>query len=193
MKYLPGLIVIAVLGFLATTSLAAITPNPNNPPFNLANIPQTDVDPYMDGKATDNPEWLRATKLPDSFFFGNAWRSGFYYFEARLNWTATSVQTAASMTYSGTATFVAHDIIGSSDPSNPLHQFQLDEDKDWNSFEFPVPGGKATIWVFNDENDPDDSDWLPYAEGLIDSALIPEGTGADQIDDRGFRTSRTST
>jgi hypothetical protein len=67
-----------------------------------------------------------------------------------------------------------------------LHHFQVDDDHDWNSFEFSVPNGKATIWVFDNVDEPDDSTWLPHAEGLDQSRLIPEGSGMNQIDDRGF-------
>lgn len=171
---------VIVFAFIASIASA------QNNPFNMLNVPFTDVDPFMDGMATDNPEWARATRVPDTFFFGDVPRSGFYYFQNRLDWEATSVQTDEEEEYPGTTMFVAHDIIGSSDTNNPLHQFQVDDDNDWNSFEFRVPGGKATIWVFDDEDDSDDSDWLPFAEGLDQSSLIPEGTAPNLIDDRGF-------
>jgi hypothetical protein len=132
----------------------------------------------MDGKATNNDEWAKALRLPDSYFFGGTPRSGFYYFESKLDWVATSVTTGAHTKYEGTTIFVAHDIIGSSDPRNPLHQFQVDDSRDWNSFEFQTPAGTVRIWVFDDRNAPDDSSWLPFAEGLDNSRLIPERCSA---------------
>jgi hypothetical protein len=145
-----------------------------NNPFGMLNVPFTDADPIVDGRATSNAEWARATRIPDTFFFKNEPRSGFYYFENRLDWLATSVQTLSQLRYTGTTFFVAHDIIGMADPASGLHQFQVDDNNDWNSFECPVPGGKATIWVFDNEDDPDDADWLPFADGLETSSLIPE-------------------
>lgn len=161
-------------------------PNPTQPPFNLANIPFTDQDPVMDGKATNQAEWAKGLRLPDTYFFGNTPRSGFYYFESRLNWTATSVATKARATYEGTTLFVSHDIIGADDPKNPLHQFQVDRSSNWNSFEFQTPAGTVRIWVFENTDDPDDRKWLPFAEGLANSSLIPEGVPPNLIDDRGF-------
>ncbi len=179
-----------VLAVLSVPSAAQDTPNQDKPFFLPVNIPAVDVDPVMDGRATDNPEWVDAMRLPDSFFFGDAGRSGFYYFERKNDWNAVPPSTLAAdgvgITYQGITLFIAHDIVGSSDPENPLHQFQLDEDRDWNSFDFSVPDGRATIWVFDGVNDADDSDWLPFAEGLDTSALIPEGAAPDLIDDRGF-------
>lgn len=168
------------------TQIGDRIPDPNEPPFSLANVPFTDVDPLIDGRATDHAEWRNAERLPDIFFAGPASRAGFYYFQSRLGWRATSLRSNAEATYPGHTLFVAHDIVGSSDPANMLNQFQIDHDRDWNSFEFLVPGGRATIWVFDDEDDPDDGDWLPFAEGLDRSALIPEGSAPNLIDDRGF-------
>ncbi len=180
-------LLLAVLSLaLTTTATAQLTPNPNKPFFLPANVPTTDDDPLMEGAATDNPEWADAMRLPDSFFFKDAGRSGFYYFERRDDWTATPYAPVdGGITYPGSTLFIAHDIIGSSNPDNPLHQFQVAEPHDWNSFTFPVPGGEAKIWVFNGENDDDDANWLPFAEGLIDSHLV-DPLAVDMLDDRGF-------
>ena len=161
------------------------TPNQNKPFFLPVNIPATDVDPSLDGAATASTEWEDGMVLPDSFFFGDAGRSGFYWFERKNDWNTSPVSDGAGITYEGITLLVAHDIVGSSDPENPLHQFQVDEDRDWNSFEFSVPTGRATIWVFDAVNDTDDSDWLPYAEGLDTSSLISEASPVfpDLIDD----------
>jgi hypothetical protein len=161
-------------------------PNPTKPPFNLANVPFTDQDPVMDGRATNKGEWAKALRLPDTYFFGGATRSGFYYFESKLNWVATSVTSGARTQYDGTTVFVTHDIIGSNDPRNPLHQFQVDDPSDWNSFEFQTPAGSVRIWVFDKRDAQDDRNWLPFAEGLASSTLIPEGAPPNLIDDRGF-------
>jgi len=174
---------------LVPTSLAQLTPNPNKPLFLPVNIPTTDDDPIVDGRATSNPEWSDAMRVPDSFFFGNAGRSGFYSFERREDWTASPVGPpveGGGITYDGSTLFVAHDIVGSPDPDNPLHQFQVDDPHDWNSFDFPVEAGTARIWVFDGENDDDDSNWLPFADDLATSHLIREGDDPDLIDDRGF-------
>jgi hypothetical protein len=154
--------------------------------FLPVDVPFTDVDPYVEGAATDRQEWENAVEIPDSFFFGSAWRAGYYYFQSRMNWTATSVQTQEEATYAGQTSFVAHDIIGSGDEKNFLHQFRVDEDTDWNSFEFPVKGGKATIWVFDGLDAAEDSPWINSSEGLHLSSLIPEGQGDNLLDDRGF-------
>lgn len=158
----------------------------NVKPYSLADVPFTQADPRIDGRATDLPEWESSARLPDIFFAGPASRAGFYYFQSRMGWTATSVGSNAIMTYPGHVFGVAHDIVGSRDPDNILHHFQVDDDHDWNSFEFFVPSGKATIWVFDNVDDPDDRNWLPYAEGLDQSRFIPEGAGENLIDDRGF-------
>ncbi len=155
-------------------------------PFSLADVPVTQVDPRVDGKATDLPEWENAARLPDIFYAGPASRAGFYYFQSRIGWTAVSVGSNASTNYPGHVFAVAHDIVGSRDPDNILHNFQVDDDHDWNSFEFSVPSGKATIWVFDNVDEKDDSGWLPFADGLDRSHLIPEGTSNNKIDDRGF-------
>ncbi len=179
-----------LLAALCAHSAAQLTPNQDKPFFLPVNLPATDADPVMDGKATDAPEWADGMRLPDSFFFGDAGRSGFYWFERKEDWNAIPPATLSAdglgITYPGMTVFVAHDIVGSADPENPLHQFQLDEDRDWNSFDFPVSTGMAKIWVFDGVNDADDSDWLPFSEGLDESSLIPEGTAPDLIDDRGF-------
>lgn len=173
---------------LAASAAAQNTPSPTKPFFLPVNIPATDVNPSMDGAATSAAEWEDGMVLPDSFFFGAASRSGFYWFERKNDWNAEprDAPLDGGIVYEGITLFVAHDIVGSSDPENPLHQFQLDEPSDWNSFEFSVPSGRATIWVFDTVNDTDDGNWLPYAEGLDTSSLIPELTDPDLIDDRGF-------
>ena len=181
--------VLAAALVLAASAAAQNTPSHTKPFFLPVNIPATDEDPVMDGAATSNPEWEDGMLLPDSFFFGAASRSGFYWFERKNDWNAIpagALVDGAGLVYEGLTLFVAHDIVGSSDPENPLHQFQVDEARDWNSFEFNVPSGRATIWVFDAVNDTDDGDWLPYAEGLDTSSLIPELTDPDRIDDRGF-------
>lgn len=158
----------------------------NVKPYSLADVPITQADPRVDGRATDYQEWERAARLPDIFYAGPASRAGFYYFQSRIGWNATSVGSNASTNYPGHVFGVAHDIVGSRDPDNILHHFQVDDDHDWNSFEFSVPSGKAMIWVFDNVDEPDDSTWLPSAEGLDQSRLIPEGNAKNQIDDRGF-------
>ena len=102
-----------------------------------------------------------------------------------MSWKATSVRTGATTTYPGQTQFIAHDLVGSSDPTSVLNHFQLDEDHDWNSFELNTPTGNVTIWVFDDQDDPDDSDWLLSAEGLDRSPLLA-ASSANRIDDRGF-------
>ena len=76
--------------------------------------------------------------------------------------------------------------IGSGDEKNFLYQFRLDEDWDWNSFEFPTPDGKTTIWVFDGTNETDDTTWLPSSEGLSESPLLAQGSDPDKIEDIGF-------
>lgn len=158
----------------------------NVKPFSLADVPFTQIDPRIDGRATNRAEWEGAVRLPDIFFAGPTSRAGFYYFQSRMKWKATSVGSNAVTTYPGHVFGVAHDIVGSSDNDNILYRFQVDDKHDWNSFEFVVPSGKATIWVFDNEDDQDDRKWLPYAENLDRSQLIPEGAGGNKIDDRGF-------
>lgn len=180
---------LALALLIAVPAAGQLTPSPSQPFFLPAEMPAVGVDPLLDGRASDNPEWADGMRLPDAFFFGAQSRSGFYWFERKLDWHAVplaGLADGAGITYPGQTLFIAHDIIGSSDPANPLHQFQVDEDRDWNSFDFPVPGGRATIWVFDGLDDADDSDWLPFAEGLDGSALIPEGTAPNLLDDRGF-------
>jgi hypothetical protein len=186
MRLGPTRIIAAVLFCVLCTSGFGASPSPSKPVFLPVNVPFTDEDPVMDGMATSRQEWDKAFRIPDSFFFGAAWRAGYYYFQSRMNWTAESVGSGSTLSYPGQTTFVAHDIIGSADEKNFLHQFRVDEETDWNSFEFPVPGGMATIWVFDAHDELDDSKWILSSEGLHLSSLIPEGQGENLLDDRGF-------
>ena len=177
---------VCLLANLSACSTPVRMPDPSRPPFSLADVPFVKADPSIDGKATTKPEWEAATRLPDIFFTGPVARAGFYYFESVENWKATSVRTGAEAVYPGHTFVVAHDIVGSPDPKNSLHRFQQNNDGDWNSFEFKVAAGKATIWVFDDADETDDKVWLSGAHGLDRSHLIPEGTGENKIIDRGF-------
>jgi len=161
-------------------------PKPTRPLFLPVNVPTTAANPFMDGQGL-RVEWQRAVRIPDSFFYREVGRAGYFLFENRVGWTARSLGSPGStVTYPGTTTFIGHDVVGSPDPSSPLHQFQVDDDHDWQSFDVAVPGGRATIWIFDDVNDVDDDDWLLGTAGLADSSLAPEGAGPDVIDDRGF-------
>jgi len=178
----------ALLALLSGCAIVPISrPNPfvRPDPFALGEAPFVQTDPLMDGKAASREEWANGVRLPDIFYAGPTARAGFYYFESRESWQATSVRTGATMTYPGHTQFIAHDLVGSSDPSSILYHFQLDEDHDWNSFSVVTPSGNVTIWVFDDQDDPDDSDWLPAADGLDRSRLVTASSG-NQIDDRGF-------
>ena len=161
------------------TSSPISRPNPfvHPDPFFLGEAPFVQTDPLLDGKAASREEWVNGVRLPDIFYAGPTARAGFYYFESRESWQATSVRTAATTTYPGHTQFIAHDLVGSSDPTSILHHFQLDEDNDWNSFRVVTPSGNVTIWVFDDQDDPDDSDWLPAAEGLDRSRLLTASSG----------------
>ncbi len=176
---------VALLSGCTTSSISRPNPFVRPDPFSLAEAPFVATDPQMDGQATSREEWDNAVRLPDIFYAGPTARAGFYYFESRETWEATSVRTGATTTYPGHTQFIAHDLVGSSDPNSILHHFQLDEDNDWNSFGLVTPSGNVTIWVFDDQDDPDDSDWLPAAEGLDRSRLLT-GSSGNQIDDRGF-------
>jgi len=165
----------ALLALLSGCAIVPISrPNPfvHPDPFSLGEAPFVQTDPLMDGKATSREEWANGVRLPDIFYAGPTARAGFYYFESRESWQATSVRTGATMTYPGHTQFIAHDLVGSSDPTSILYHFQLDEDHDWNSFSVVTPSGNVTIWVFDDQDDPDDSDWLPAAEGLDRSRFL---------------------
>lgn len=187
-RFMTACMTSALLALLSGCAIVPISrPNPfvHPDPFSLGEAPFVQTDPLMDGKATSQEEWVNGVRLPDIFYAGPAARAGFYYFESRESWKATSVRTAATTTYPGHTQFIAHDLVGSSDPTSILHRFQLDEDNDWNSFRVVTPSGNVTIWVFDDQDDPDDSDWLPAAEGLDRSRLLTASSG-NQIDDRGF-------
>jgi len=175
---------LAVLVALAGSATAQ-SPKVNAPPFLPLHVPYVAIEPHVSGAADDKGEWIDAARATDVFWFGSASRSGTWYSQARLDWTAT----AASLedeTYPGTTVFIAHDVVGSPDAGNPLHQFQVQADSDWGSFRVPVPGGVAQIWVFAGGNDADDSDWLPFADGLLTESLVPEGVPPDLVNDVGF-------
>ena len=125
--------VISLLALLTGCSTSPVSrPNPfvRPNPFSLAEAPFVDVDPRLDGQATSREEWERAVRLPDIFYAGPTSRAGFYYFQSRMSWKATSVRTGATTTYPGQTQFIAHDLVGSSDPTSVLNHFQLDEDHD---------------------------------------------------------------
>ncbi len=168
-------------------SANAQTPKPKAPPFLPLSIPYTTADPLLDGQATSAIEWAQATRTPDVFYSGGASRAGAWYAQSRLDWEATSLLTPPNVTpYAGTTVFLAHDLVGSSDPANPLHQFQVQADTDWASFRVPVPAGTAQIWVFANGNAGDDSTWLPFADGLLSEDFVPEGVPPDIVNDIGF-------
>ena len=178
-------ILLALLAGCATSPVSRPNPFVRPNPFSLGEAPFVQTDPRLDGQATSREEWERAVRLPDIFYAGPSARAGFYYFQSRMSWQATSVRTGATATYPEHTLFIAHDLVGSSDPNNILHHFQRDEDHDWNSFQLNTPSGSVAIWIFDDQDDPDDSDWLESAEGLDRSPLV-SGSSANRIDDRGF-------
>ena len=178
----------ALLALASGCSTSPVSrPNPfvRPDPFALGESPFVDQDPRLEGQATVFEEWAGGVRLPDIFYAGPTARAGFYYFESREAWTATSLRSGASATYPGQTRFIAHDLVGSGDPDSILHPFQVDADNDWNSFNIVTPAGNVMIWVFDDQDDPDDSDWLLGAEGLDRSRLVTAAAG-NRIDDRGF-------
>ena len=177
---------VALGGWIVCTCLisgCASAPPPD--PFSLAEAPFVQTDPSLDGQATRREEWDGAVRLPDLWFASPTARAGFYYLQSRMDWEATSVQSGARTTYPGLTQFVSHDIIGSGDPDSRLHQFQQDDEGDWNSFDVVTPSGNVKIWVFDDQDTLDDAAWLRGAEGLDRSSLLT-GSSGNRIDDRGW-------
>lgn len=154
--------------------------------LSLADVTHTDAQPLVDGGATSLEEWEDGAAYPHLFGIGKDVRSGWCWLEQRDDWDATSVQTASRAVVPGRTLFVALDMTGSADPKSPLHGLRVQEDSDWASLSLPTPRGTVTIWVLAGADDPDDADWLEAAGGLASSVLVPEGPGANGIDDRGF-------
>jgi len=170
--------------FLFKTAKSDLDGVPTRPglPLSLASAKFTAYDPIIDGRATFYDEWKDATKIPDLFTDGIIPNGGFYYVERKVNWNATSPSGNSSV-IPGLTLFIAHDINGY--PTGNLSHFQRPESDDWNVMEIPTPGGTVTCWVLAQENTLDDTQWLPQS-GLANSALIPEGTGNDLINDTGY-------
>jgi PKD repeat protein len=135
----------------------------------------TNFDPVVsqqDGQVTDNDEWRQANGVP----WSNGTDFGTFYAEYKIDWKAIS-SSDNEMVYSGITLFDLHDF--SSATTQDIN--------DYNVFSYAFPNGnKIKAWVLANDNDADDTDWLPNSGGLELSRLIPEGAGNDLIDDRGF-------
>lgn len=169
-------------------------------PTPLSGIPDdapfVSVDPRVDGADSFAGEWTGALRTDDTFVDPTtlAAPAGHFYYENRRDWAATS-SSGGVTTYPGTTFFVAHDIWGG--PTGLFTSFRSNDPGDWNYVMVRAPDGTVVeCWNFAgftgnapphaDVNALDDGLWITDAVGLGSSSLIPEGTGTDLIDDRGF-------
>ncbi len=161
-----------------------------------ADSPFVSVDPRVDGRDSFPGEWTAALRQSDAFVDPATLTSpaGFFYYENRTDWTATS-STGNVATYPGSTFFVAHDIFGAA--TGLFTAFRSNDAGDWNYVKVTMSNGRVVeCWNFAgfvgnapphaDLNEPDDGLWITDAVGLGSSSLIPEGPGPDLIDDRGF-------
>ena len=144
--------------------------------------PSIDVDPVIDGLATNFDEWAGAGSYPNGFNDGVYSNAGTFYSENKIDWNATS-SSGNSTIIPGVTFFLAHDIWGQ--PTGDFSMFRFQDESDWNVAEFTYEGVLVEAWVFADIDEPDDSVWLPWS-GLADSTLIPEGGDSNKINDTGF-------
>lgn len=195
MKRVVGICI--VLGLCAATASAR-----SGVAFGIrADAPCVDVDPMMDGASTFPGEWGDALALPDGFTdpFTGVSPAGYFYYQKRIDWEATSVTLGNTTTYPGPTAFIAHDIYG--DPGGAFAFFRVNNPFDWNYVRVERQDGSITeCWNFagftavptpphglaNHLNEPDDGLWITAAGTLAASSLIPEGPGADLLRDAGF-------
>ncbi len=162
--------------------------------------PCADVDPAVDGASSFPGEWSDALAMPDGFTdpFTGASPAGYFYYQKRIDWMATSAA-GNSDTYTGSTAFIAHDIYGGA--LGAFAFFRINNPFDWNYVKVERQDGSITeCWNFggfvatptpphgggNDLNEMDDGLWITAAGPLATSVLIPEGPGADLIVDVGF-------
>lgn len=143
--------------------------------------PSIDVDPIIDGSATNFDEWAGAMSYPNGFNDGVYSNAGTFYFENKMNWNATS-SSGNTASIPGVTFFLAHDIWGQ--PTGDFNMFRVQDDSDWNKAEFRYNNTLVEVWVFADADEQNDSVWLP--PDLSNSHLIPEGAGDNKIIDTGF-------
>jgi hypothetical protein len=148
-----SMIVISVILFVLAIG-------PTNVFAQVVNAPSTNVDPIVDGsRFSFAGEYAQAVSIP-----GNG---GTIYVQYKQNWNARSVQTGNQIVYANTTLFELNDLW-----SAPTREIN-----DYNFFShvYPPGGTNISVWIFAEEDDPDDSDWI----GL-------SGLGYANVDDRGF-------
>jgi hypothetical protein len=137
------------------------------PPFQAVPTP---FNPYIDAAFSFPAEWHYASVRT------NLTNSGSIYRQNQRDWVATSVQTGNQQMYPGVTLFDLHNFWAAT----------TQELADYNIFSMPYAGHTVTAWVFMPGDEPDDTFWLPNAQGLSLSHLIPEDAGTNRIIDNGF-------
>jgi hypothetical protein len=154
-----ALVMVTILLSLSQVSLAQ-TPNYwGLPPVNVNPSPIVNE---MDGQASFDGEWNQADWMPDLAPY-----NGTYYGQIIANWIATASNPANQTMYPGNTMLEMHD----------LSDLVSQDLWDYNTFQITVNGERITGWIFGNDNNPDNLDYL-WIGG--------SGIGYSSIDDRGF-------